>query len=108
MKAGDPKADLTLLKRYIDELEKELNAAYKLRDEAHISGELKLSYQDFMLALSKAIGILSGINTESGLLIGDVYKIAKYSEPKSLSSNEDEPSNMIDNLLNFTKNHKNN
>lgn len=71
------RADLALLKKYMEELEVSLGEAYSTRDDTEqLSQE---DYNNFMVKLSKSVGILSGISQESALLISDLQKIGQYS-----------------------------
>ena len=88
MKREQLKADLTLLKRYVKEVEEGLEEAYKVRDEPKEGEALKESYQDFMVKLYHVVGLLAGLTQEAGLLVGDMQKIAQYSEPKSKTASD--------------------
>ena len=88
MKREELKADLTLLKRYVKEIEDGLNEAYLIRDEPKPNTDMKQAYQEFMVKVFKIVGILAGITNEAGMLVGDLQKIIQYSEPKSKSSED--------------------
>jgi hypothetical protein len=72
------KADLTLLKEMVTVLETQLEEAYMIRNsfKNDKSGEV---HRQFIIEVSKSVGILSGIAGEASLLIGDLQKIMQYS-----------------------------
>lgn len=96
------KADLTLLKRYVKEIEEGLEQAYLIRDEPKPGSNMKEEYQKFMIKLYNVVGLLAGITTESGLLVGDLQKIAQYSEPNSKGASD--PLSALQNILLPSKN----
>lgn len=98
MSRKDIKVDLSLLKELVVELEKQLNESYasrdKLSNDKDADGNM---YRKFIIDLSKSVGLLSGIASESQLLIGDISKIMKYAV---LLPEEDDLMNKIGSLLN--------
>lgn len=60
--------DLTVLKRLVSELERELETA----DALKLSGDKV----EWIVALNKATGLATGVMTESGLLMGDIQLLA--------------------------------
>ena len=60
--------DLTVLKRLVAELEKELENA----DALKLAGEKV----EWIVSLNKATGLATGLMTESGLLMGDIQLLA--------------------------------
>jgi len=95
MPRKDIKADLSLLKELVDELEKQLDEAYLSRDKLPEDKD-GVIYRKFIIDLSKAAGLLSGIANESSLLVGDLSKIMRL----ALESSEDsDPMNQINSLL---------
>ena len=60
--------DLTVLKRLVSELEKELATA----DSLKLAGDKV----EWIIALNKATGLATGVMTESGLLMGDIQLMA--------------------------------
>lgn len=95
------KADLTLLKRYISEIEKSLDDAYKIRDSSKKDLDVD-TYDGFTIALSKVVGLLAGLSSEAGFLIGDLQKIVQYSAPTS-SSKDESPVDILKNILSSSK-----
>jgi len=94
MSKKDIKADLSLLKDLVIELEKQLDTAYEARDNLPEDKDGAM-YRKFIIDLSKAAGLLSGIANESSLLMGDLSKIMK----SALQSPEDESLNKINSIL---------
>ena len=88
MKPEKPKANLTMLRRLVDELDKFLNETYKLRDTIDEQELSKASetYKSFVVEISKATGLLVGISGEANALVGDLNKLALYSCPIDNSS----------------------
>lgn len=101
MKREALKADLTLLKRYVKEIEEGLEQAYQIRDEPKPNADMRQSYQEFMVKLYNIVGILAGLTNEAGLLVGDLQKIAQYSEPKTGAA---DPMSVLKDILASPKN----
>jgi len=81
------KIDLSLLKKMLIELELQLNSAYVIRDELNVK-QSDDKFQKYIIELSKAIGIISGMAQESSLLIGDIQKLVQMSSPVPDAPNE--------------------
>ena len=94
------KIDLSLLKKMLVELELQLNSAYLIRDELNVK-HVDEKFQKYIIELSKAIGIISGMAQESSLLIGDIQKLVQMSAPAPDVSNEFE--SILSSLKNKTK-----
>lgn len=97
MKKENMKADLTLLKRCFSEVETALELAYKVRDE-NKTVDPKDNHNDFIVSLSKAMGLMMMLYQEAGLLVGDLQKIAQYSTPKKDKDASDILSNIFGSL----------
>jgi len=95
MSRKDIKADLSLLKELVVELEKQLDESYESRDKLSNDKDGEM-YRKFVIDLSKSAGLLSGIASESQLLIGDLSRIMKY----AVQSPEDDTMNKISSILN--------
>ena len=94
----DVRADLSLLKQMVVELEKQMEESYKIRES--ISGvQAEENYRTFVTELYKAVGILSGIAQESGLLVGDLQKLVQMTSPKP----EKDPSTVLESIFSGMK-----
>jgi hypothetical protein len=71
--------DLTLLKRYVSELEASLSLAEKVVADK----------QEYAVEMSKASGLASGITIEAALLIGDINAATVGKLPPKLDSMQD-------------------
>jgi len=91
------KADLTLLKEMVTALETQLEEAYMIRTSLKTdkSGEV---HRQFIIEVSKSVGILSGIAGEASLLIGDLQKIMQYSYQK-----DSDPADVVSTILSSIK-----
>lgn len=105
MKKEQLKADLSLLKKYVEEIEVGLDKAYDIRDSFlnEKGKEFITKHNQFLIELSKVTGLCVGISQEAGLITSDLQTIAKYSKPSSEDS-EDEPLNILNNFLKNNKN----
>lgn len=73
------KVDLTLLKKLIGELEMSLAAAEVLKSSSD-----KIDVNDYVVEMSKAIGLASGVSGEAALLVADIGAVARAGlSPKS-------------------------
>lgn len=61
------KIDLTLLKKLVGELENSLNNA------SNISTDVDADLNEYIVEMSKAVGLCAGIMRESSMLIGDIH-----------------------------------
>lgn len=86
-----PKIDLTLLKRLVSQLEKELDACERIKNDE--TGELV----DFIIEMSKSAGLVTGIIQESSLLIGDIQSIVKVSQHPG--AQQSKPSDYLEKIL---------
>ena len=90
MKLNDlPKVDITLLLKLVAQLESSLNVCEAMKD-SDADG-----LYDFIIEMSKANGLISGIIQESSMLIGDVQSIVKVSQQPGLPVKDQ----LIDKLL---------
>ena len=91
----DMKADLTLMHKLVAELEKQLDDSYKLRDTIKETKDQE-TYFKYVIEISKAVGILSGISQEASLLIGDMQKLIQIaSQPNDM----EDPTSMLQSIL---------
>jgi len=81
------KADLQLLKQLVKTVEEQLEVSYAIRDKFSSENSDAL-FRDFVIELSKAVGILYSVSQESSLLITDLQKIMTMSDPKASSVKE--------------------
>lgn len=88
-KLKDVRADLSLIKDLINELEKQLDGAYLIREDLN-KNPTEEAYRKFVIELSKALGILSGISQESVLLVGDMQTIMQYATKTDKTDETDE------------------
>ncbi len=95
MSRKDIKADLSLLKDLVSELEKQLDESYVARDKLSEDKDGQ-EYRKFIIDLSKAAGLLYGISNESSLLVGDLSKIMKFALQ---GSEENDPMDQINSIL---------
>ena len=61
-----PKIDLSLLKQLVGELEASLATAEGIKQEVSVKNN------DFVVELSKAMGLATGITVEASMLVGDI------------------------------------
>lgn len=74
---GQPVVDLTLIKRLVSELEQTLTDGYKLNTET--------TKNEYIVEMSKALGLTTGIVSEATMLMGDIGGIMRFSSsPASL------------------------
>ena len=77
------KVDLTLLKRLVSELEASLASADVVKEAA-------LNSNDYVVEVSKAAGLASGLVVEATMLIGDIqYLIKSAGSPSKDDSMKD-------------------
>jgi hypothetical protein len=76
MKPG--KVDLDLLKRLVAELEISLNTAYGIKTD------LKSEKEEYVIEMSKATGLASGVMTEAALIVGDIQHLLTQPGSKSM------------------------
>lgn len=72
--ASNVKANLDLLKKLVSVLESSLEEAYDFRD-SDSTEKTKDNYNEFVVKVSKASGMLVGIINESNLLASDLTKL---------------------------------
>jgi hypothetical protein len=82
------KVDLTLIKKFISSLEQSLAVSDEIRTK---QGDVS----EYLIELSRAAGIASGIMQEAGLLVADIQSVAMMVQnPKTTSKSE-----LMDTLL---------
>lgn len=94
------KVDLTLLKKYIEELELELKVAEAVKSKDALSDEeANNAINARLISLSKAAGLCLGVSQEAGMLITDIQKLVSASFLPSKSSKSDLTDNMLSSFL---------
>ncbi len=68
------KVDLTLLKRLVGELEAHLQKAESIKQSGNKVGE------EYVVEMSRAVGMTSGIMQEATLLISDIHTVIRNSQ----------------------------
>lgn len=77
------KADLTLLKRLMSELENSLGTANSM------STDIDADLNEYVIELSKAAGLCSGIMQEASMLILDISQQVRHSQSPANSKSID-------------------
>lgn len=73
-----PKIDLTLLKKFVSQLESSLETCEEIKkDESRDPA-------DFIIEMSKSTGLVSGLIQESTMLIGDIQSVMKVSQQQPM------------------------
>lgn len=90
-----PKINITLLKRLVEELESTLNFSEDLQQE------LSANKNEYVIEMSKALGIATGITLEASMLIMDIQTLTQTASGAAPTSSGKEDS--IKSLLSLLK-----
>jgi hypothetical protein len=97
------KINLSLMKRYLSEIESHLEAVYKCKSVQAVDDDNSL-----MIEISKTIGLLSGISYEAALLIGDVQKLSQEEGVPEESNTVKKLTSLLGGATKKTSNNNNN